>query len=383
MTATLSIEERDHLRQTARDVLRARSTPAQVRSTIDSSTGIDLDLWHQFTELGWTGIHVAEVHGGAGCGYVDLGAVLHEVGRAITPSPLLASTVLATGALKASETPLARKYLAALAAGEMIGTAALASPGGSYALEHIAMEWGPEGEGIRVRGNAAYVLDADLADVIVVAARDETGTVAVFLLDAAASGLTIAATPPVDRTRRLFSLAVDTQVSADRLLGEPGRASEALLERVVALGAVAAAADALGAAEAMLERTTAYASERTQFGKPIGSFQAVKHHCANMAIAVETSRSAVGAAWSALDTGASRALLEARIAASYVGPACAAACGTGLVVFGGIGFTWEHDAHLYLKRSKLDEVLFGTPSWHRRQLADATFDDLVRTDSSS
>jgi alkylation response protein AidB-like acyl-CoA dehydrogenase len=150
-----------------------------------------------------------------------------------------------------------------------------------------------------------------------------------------------------------------------------------LLDEVLALGMVAAACDAIGAAEAALDRASAYAKERVQFGKPIGAFQAVKHHCANMAITVEAGRAAVRAATEALDGDPADWARTAAVTASYVGPACAEACATGLLVHGGIGFTWEHDAHLYLKRAKLDEVLFGTPSWHRRRLADAVFPTLV------
>jgi alkylation response protein AidB-like acyl-CoA dehydrogenase len=161
------------------------------------------------------------------------------------------------------------------------------------------------------------------------------------------------------------------------MLTEPGAAGDELYERLLAIASIAAGCDAAGAAEHALDQATAYAKDRQQFGKPIGSFQAVKHLCANMAVAAESSRVASVAAADALDgdpEGWSRA---ASVTASYVGPACAEACAIGLRVHGGIGFTWEHDSHLYLKRVKLDEVLFGTPSWHRRRLADTVFPTLV------
>jgi alkylation response protein AidB-like acyl-CoA dehydrogenase len=152
-----------------------------------------------------------------------------------------------------------------------------------------------------------------------------------------------------------------------------------LFDRVLAIGVVAASCDATGATEQALERTADYAKERTQFGKPIGSFQAVKHHCADMAIAVEASRAATRAAAEALDADPLAWATAAAITASYVGPACSRACALALLVHGGIGFTWEHDAHMFLKRTKLDEVLFGTPSWHRRRLADAVFPTLTNS----
>ena len=147
--------------------------------------------------------------------------------------------------------------------------------------------------------------------------------------------------------------------------------------QVLALGVIAAACDAVGVAERALEITTAYAKERQQFGRPIGSFQAVKHHCADMAIAVEAGRAAVNAAAEALDGDPVDWSSTAAVTASYVGPAASKVCDLALRVHGGIGFTWEHECHLLLKRAKLDEVLFGTPSWHRRRLADAVFPTLV------
>ena len=176
--------------------------------------------------------------------------------------------------------------------------------------------------------------------------------------------------PTVDATRRLFTVSfADVVVGDDRMLCEPGAAAEVFLTRMLAVGTIAAACDATGAAEHVLERAAEYAKERNQFGKPIGTFQAVKHHCANMAIGVQASRAAVAAAAETLDDDPTEWPTSAAVTSSYVGPACSEVCALGLRVHGGIGFTWEHDSHLYLKRAKLDEVLFGTPSWHRRRLA--------------
>jgi len=170
----------------------------------------------------------------------------------------------------------------------------------------------------------------------------------------------------------LFTVAFDNAVVAgDRTLCEPCLAAQELSDRVVAVGVVAAACDATGVTERALERAVDYAKERVQFGKPIGSFQAVKHHCANIAIAVQASRAAVRGAADALDADPGDWSKTASVTSSYVGPACAEACALALRVYGGIGFTWEHESHLYLKRVKLDELLFGTPSWHRRRLASA------------
>ena len=179
-------------------------------------------------------------------------------------------------------------------------------------------------------------------------------------------------------TRRLGSVGFDgVDVTEAQLLCEPGPRSEELFGDLVAIGAIGAACDATGATEHVLEQAAAYAQERVQFDKPIGSFQAVKHHCANMAIAVEASRAATEAAVAALDGDRGHWSTTAAVTSSYVGPACSEACGLGLRIHGGLGFTWEHDSHRYLKRVKLDEVLFGTPSWHRRRLANAVFPSFI------
>jgi acyl-CoA dehydrogenase len=346
---------------------------------ITNPPGFDRELWDAMVEVGWTTIHVPEAHGGAGCGYADLAIVLHELGRALTPSPFLASAVLASGALMlADNATLRSELLASLTAGQALGAVALAGTNGSYDLGRLTSGWRLEDGAVRLFGQSGFVLDADVADVIVVAARDKDGVVAAVTVDAKASGVRIDRSASVDETRRLFTISFDdVVVPADGLLCEPGSSAAALLDHVLALGAIAAACDATGVAEHALERTAEYATERQQFGKPIGSFQGVKHHCANMAIALEASRSATRAAAAALDGEPASWARTAAITSSYVGPACAQTCALALLVHGGIGFTWEHDAHLFLKRAKLDEVLFGTPSWHRRRLADEVFPALV------
>jgi alkylation response protein AidB-like acyl-CoA dehydrogenase len=379
---SLTIEERDELRSTARNLLSRESSSERVRAVAAASPGFDRALWDRMVGLGWTTIHLDERVGGAGCGFADLAVILHELGRALAPSPFLASAVLASGALTlADNEALVGDLLGAVAGGETLGAVAFASTRGSYDPARLTTGWRPArgaGGEVRLDGAAGFVLDADIAGSLVVAARDSDGTVAAVAVDAATPGVRIARAPTIDETRRLFTVAFDdVAVGGDRLLCEPGPRSEELLGHVLSLGAIAAACDATGVAEQSLESATAYAKERTQFGKPIGSFQAVKHHCANMAIAVEASRAATAAAADALDGDPAAWATAAAITSSYVGPACSEACALAVRVHGGIGFTWEHDAHLHLKRAKLDEVLFGTPSWHRRRLADSAFPTFV------
>jgi alkylation response protein AidB-like acyl-CoA dehydrogenase len=251
----------------------------------------------------------------------------------------------------------------------------LASSDGSYEPSRLTTEWESRDSLLRLRGSSAFVLDADVAELLVVAARRAEGITALVLVDMASPGVRVERTATVDATRRLFSVVFDDVVVAEAsLLCEPGVRADEIVDEIVAIGAIAVACDAAGATERVLERAAQYANERVQFGKPIGSFQAVKHHCANMAIAVEASKAATHAATAALDGDPGSWATAASVTSSYVGPACAEACAVGMRVHGGIGYTWEHDSHLYLKRVKLDEVLFGSPSWHRRRLARALID---------
>jgi alkylation response protein AidB-like acyl-CoA dehydrogenase len=375
----LTSDERDELRATVRSLLARESSSDAVRRAVAAPAGFDRALWGKVVGLGLTAIHLDERYGGAGCGYADLAVVLHELGRATTPSPFLASAVLAGAALSlADNEALAGDLLPSLAGGEALGAVALAGEGGSYDLARLTTSWQPAGGSVRLEGASGFVLDADVADVLVVAARDRRAAVAVVAVDAAAGGVRVDHTPTVDATRRLFRVSFDgVTVGEGRLLRDPGPRAGELLGQVLAAGVVAAACDATGAAERALEDATAYAKGRTQFGRPIGSFQAVKHHCADMAMAVEASRAATRAAADALDGSAAGWPAAAAITSSYVGPACSQACALALLVHGGIGFTWEQDSHLLLKRAKLDESLFGTPSWHRRRLADAVFPTLA------
>jgi alkylation response protein AidB-like acyl-CoA dehydrogenase len=375
----LSPDERAELRTTAQSLLQRESSAERVRVAIAGDAGFDRALWSQMIELAWTSIHVPEELGGAGCGYGDLAVVLHELGRAITPSPFLASAVLASSAfVLAGNHDLARELLTPIVDGEVIGTVALANTDGSCDRSRATAVWSSANGKVRLDGAASFVLDADIAGTLVVAARDADGAVAFVAIDPAAAGVHLERTPLIDETRRAFTVSFDgVEVDEGRLLTEPGAAGDELFERLLAIGSIAAGCDAAGAAEHALDQATAYAKDRQQFGKPIGSFQAVKHLCANMAVAVESSRVATVAAADALDGDPDGWPRAASVTASYVGPACAEACAIGLRVHGGIGFTWEHDSHLYLKRVKLDEVLFGTPSWHRRRLADTVFPTLV------
>ncbi len=371
----LSVDERDELRVSARRLLERASSSEAVRARLDDPAGFDADLWDQMVELGWAAIHLPEEHGGAGAGFSELAIILHEFGRQITPSPFLATTVLGAGALLAADNEALRaERLPRFAAGEERATVAVTSERGSCDVSQLSVGWDRVPGGLRLRGVAGYVPDAHTADVLFVAARDGSGDVALVAVAPTAAGVDIEPMQMIDRTRRLARVTFsDVVVGEEQFLCEPGPRARSVVERLVSLGAIAVACDATGVAERVMERTAEYAKERVQFGKPIGSFQAVKHHCANMLVAVEGCRASVRDAVDALDDPGTDLGFAASVVSSYVGPAASEVCGLSVQVHGGIGFTWEHDAHLCLKRAKLDEAWFGSPAWHRRRIADAVF----------
>jgi alkylation response protein AidB-like acyl-CoA dehydrogenase len=371
----LSDDERSELRDTARRLLADRSSTELVRRLLDDPTGFDRGLWQSMAELGWFAIHVPEPYGGIGASYTDLAVILHELGRQVTPSPVLASTVVGTEALVASPNEgLAAEVLPGVASGDTLLTAALSSGAGSYEPSQLSVRFSRRGGAVVLDGAARFVPDAHVADHIVVAAVDDAGAVTLALVDRDASGVTIEVEPTYDQTRRLARLSLDgVSVGDDRLLAEGGSAGE-LHQRLVQVGAIAVVCDAVGSAEHVLEITNAYAKERFQFGRPIGSFQAVKHHLANMFTDVEAARAAAAIGVDALDGGGDLRHAAA-VATSFAGPACARVAALAVQVHGGIGFTWEHDAHLFLKRIRLDEALFGSARWHRRHLATMLFEE--------
>jgi alkylation response protein AidB-like acyl-CoA dehydrogenase len=378
--AHLSDDERAELRESARRLLADRSSSARVRALADDETGHDPELWAVMADLGWLAIAVPEARGGLGGSFADLAVILHELGRQVTQAPVLATAVLGAGALAwSANTALATEVLPPMAAGERILTAALSSDAGSYEPSQLSVTWSTRNGAVTFDGAARYVPDAHVADHLVVTARDAAGALVLALVDRRAPGVTVEVEPTFDQTRRLGRIHLDEVAVPDgRLLTEPGAAADDLHHRLVALGATAVVCDAVGAAEHLLEISTSHATTRRQFGRPIGAFQAVKHHLANMFTDVEASRAAAGFAVDASGPGGDGAPRDLRhaaaVAKSFAGPACARVARLAVQVHGGIGFTWEHDAHLFLKRIKLDEALFGTARWHRQHLATRLID---------
>jgi alkylation response protein AidB-like acyl-CoA dehydrogenase len=363
------------LRETARDLLEREGGTKAARAALEGDAGPTERLHDQIAELGWAGVEVPEEHGGVGAGFGSLCVILHELGRVAAPGPYASTAVLAIPAVVGASADQQARWLPPLAAGELKATAVLTGPGGIP--DELGIAARADGDGWRLEGEVGFVPDAETADELLVAAELVDGAgVGLFLVAAGAEGLAITGQPSVDRTRRLGQVALTgVDVRADRCLAVPG-AAEPLLAKLRARAALAAAADAVGGAERALELTVEYLGQRRQFERPIGSFQALKHRCADMFLALEASRTAVAHAARALERSAP-ATAAVSIAKSYAGDAFVRIAGEGVQLHGGIGFTWEHDMHVYLKRARLDQASWGSSLWHRDQLAELLLGHMV------
>ena len=345
--------EQEELRSTVRRFLAARApvTP-WVRDRLDDPRGTTDDVWRGLADLGVTGLLVPEEHGGAGRGMVDMGVVLEELGRVVHPGPFLSSAVTAVLTIEALGSPDSRReLLPGLADGSRIAAVALPEP----TTKAVDTE---------LSGAKAHVPDAVAADLLLVTAADEEGT-GVYVVERNAPGLAIEATPTVDGTRTSATLTLDA--TPGRRLG-PGDATGALAG-VVDRTVLALVVDGVGTASAALDMALEHARTRVQFGRPIGSFQAVKHLCADMLVEVESARSAAYHAIWAADHDPEELPVAASLAKAYCSDAFTFVAGQNIQVHGGVGFTWEHPAHLYLKRAKTDQLLLGDALQHRRLLA--------------
>ncbi|WP_329409064.1 acyl-CoA/acyl-ACP dehydrogenase [Nocardia vinacea] len=352
-------DDQRELRRVVCEFLTRHSSEEQVRRSMTG--GYEMDPWRRFgTELGLCGLAIPEKHGGVGVGYHELSIVFEEAGRALFCAPYFATIALAVEVLlHAEDEPAAAELLPALAAGERTATVAGLEPGGT-AARRAAGEW-------LLDGVESYVLDGHTADLVLVFAHTDSG-LSVFAVSAddVPAGLRRTAVPTMDQTRPQAELVFEN-VSA-RLIGAEG-AADRILARATDAAAVLLAAEQLGGTTRALELAVEYAGVRSQYGRVIGSFQAVKHRLADMLVDVECARSAVVDAVGALaedapDLPQAAALAKAFCSEIYTG--VAAGC---IQVHGGIGFTWEHPAHLYFKRAKSSELLLGTPAYHRGRLA--------------
>ena len=359
-------EEQEELRRSVRRFLDDTSPMAEVRRLMDTDDGWDRAVWRAMAEqVGLQGIHVPEALGGAGLGHVELGVVLEELGRSLACVPYFSTVGLAVNALLTSGDERAQgELLPRLASGEATGTLAVLEAPGSWDLDALATRARRDGDGWVVDGAKAFVVDGHTADVLLVAAQSPGG-LSVLAVEGVGAGVERVPVPQLDQTRKLAR--VELSGAPATLVGEEGGAAT-WLPRALDLAATALAMEQVGGARRCLDMTVAYAKERHQFGRAIGSFQAIKHSCADMLLRVESARAAAYyAAWAAAED-AEELPAVASLARAYCSEAYSWVAGETIQVHGGIGFTWEHDAHLYFKRAKASELLLGDPAHHREQM---------------
>ncbi|HYZ91537.1 MAG TPA: acyl-CoA dehydrogenase family protein [Actinomycetota bacterium] len=353
-------DDQETLQRYAREFLEKECPSTFVRSQMASDTAHEPDFYKKMAALGWMGIAIPEEHGGQGMTYVDLAVVLEEMGRAVVPGPFFASVCLAAPVIV--ESGADRSLLADIAAGDRLATVAYTEAAGRLDEAGIELTAMRDGDGYTLTGTKAFVPDAHVADTIIVAGQTPDG-VRLFVVDAASPGLTITQHATMDTTRRLCELRLDG-VKAGAAVGD-----WATLERGLQKAASLLAAECVGGAQKVLDMSVDYAKVRMQFGRPIGSFQAVKHRCADMLVDVEMARSAMYyAAWASSEEDPELPLASS-IAKAYCGSAYTRVAANGIQVHGGIGFTWEHDMHLYFKRAKVNDLLFGDSTHHRDLVA--------------
>jgi len=360
-------EEQEELRKTVRAFLDQKSPETEVRRLMETEDGYDPAVWKQMGEqLGLQGLIIPEDFGGSGYTYVELGVVLEEMGRSLLCAPYFSTVVLAANTLIHSGDEAAKgEYLPGIASGETIATLAFTEPSGKWDEAGITLPATKSGDGWTLTGTKSFVLDGATANLILVAARTDKG-VSIFAVDSGASGLTRTPLSTMDQTRKQAKLEFSNTPA--KLIGTEGDGWKTL-STVLDLAAVGLAAEEVGGAQKVLDMSVEYAKVRIQFGRPIGSFQAIKHKCADMLLEVESAKSAAYyGMWCAAEMNDELPSV-ASLAKAYCSEAYFHAAAENIQIHGGIGFTWEHPAHLYFKRAKSSELLFGDPTYHRELLA--------------
>jgi alkylation response protein AidB-like acyl-CoA dehydrogenase len=369
VTGDALAQEREVLRQSVRSLLERTSSEADVRRLMETDQGYDAAAWQQAaTQVGLTGLGIPEELGGSGFGPLELAVVFEEMGRALYCGPFLSTVSLAANVLLHSGDEAAKKgWLPSIAAGETVATLALTEESGDWDVAAVSTTATRAGDGWRLNGAKWFVVDGHVADLVLVVARTGGG-IGVFAVAGDTAGLTREPMVTMDATRKMARLTFDDV--AARLVGSETGGDD-VVARALQLSASALAAESLGGAQKCLELSADYARDRVQFGRPIGSFQAVKHKLTNLLIQVEQARSASYFAAREAATGGPDLAMAASLAKAYTADAFYAAAADTIQIHGGIGFTWEHPAHLYFKRAKTNQLLLGGSSYHRALVADA------------
>ena len=378
-------EEQLMIRDTAEAFLAEVSTSAAVRAAMATELGYEAELWQKICdEMFWQAIHIPEEYGGMGLGYVELVAMLEQMGRFLLCSPFYSTVCLGVNSLLVAGTSEQKaEYLPRIVEG---ATATLAYTGsnGRWDAEAVTATYARKGDEYVLNGSWRYVPDGHSAQLLVVAAREEgssgTSGISLFIVPADSQGITREWLPTMDQTRKQGQIVmVDAVVASESVMNQPGNAWS-LLERIIGLATVAVAAEQVGGAQQALDITVAYTQERVQFGRIIAGYQAIKHKAADMMVKVEAGRSAAYYAACVADEALQGGSLASELgdAASVAKAWCSDAfffnAGCGIQLHGGVGFTWEYDIQLYFKRAKSSETFLGKGAWHRDSIAASLLD---------
>ena len=362
-------ETQKTLKNTVRKFLSVECPIAEVRPLMETETAYDASLWQKMADQGWTGMLIPEQYGGFGMGMVEMAATLEEMGRALLPGPFF-STVVMAGTLieKAGNEAQKEKYLGATARGEIKVTVAFLEDPPAWTPQDVQLKARASGGAYLLDGTKLFVPDAGVADVIVVIARLD-GELALFVVGRDTQGVAIRPMSSIDLTRKVYEIKFDCVcVPPEAMLASGPPAVEAL-GRARAMATVGLVAEMTGGMQRLLDMTVEYAKTRKQFGRPIGQFQAVQHQCADMLVLTESSRSAAYYAAYAIQEGIPEAPLAVSVAKAYASEAYRETGNRAIQVHGGMGFTWENDAHLYYRRAKVSEQMFGDATFHREVIA--------------
>jgi alkylation response protein AidB-like acyl-CoA dehydrogenase len=356
------------LKLSAREFLTRECQPARVRQLMSTETAHDDQLWQAVADQGWLALTIPEAHGGLGLGPVELAVVAEEMGRACLPGAFL-STITAAAVIEHAGSEIQRtRYLEPIAAGELRATVAILEECASWELDTIKLRAQCDGDSFTISGKKLFVPDADVADLLICVARNGDGLI-LLPITRGSEGVEIVPMPSMDATRKVYECAFNSiSIGAPDLLGADGDAKAALASGLE-IATVALCAEMVGGMQWILDTSVEYAKTRQQFGRVIGSFQAVQHQCADMLLLTESARSAAYfAAW-ALSENDPMAQLSVSMAKAYCSDAFREVANRGVQIHGGIGFTWEHDLQLYYKRSKSSETMFGDATFHRERIA--------------
>jgi len=367
-------EEQVMLKTSARDFLENECPKKLVRDMIEDEMGYSPELWKKMAELGWQGLVFPEKYGGSDMSFLDLSVLLEEMGRALVPGPFVPTVVLAGRAISAAGSEEQKQeFLPGIAGGDTIMTLALTEASSGIEASDVTVKATPAGDNFTINGTKLFVPDAHVADYIICVTRTRDSTnkedgVTLFLVDARTDGINIEVLKTMTGEKLCEVVFNNVTVPGKNMLGELHKGWP-VVQRVLQEATVAECAWMAGGARWVLETTIDYAKERIQFGVPIGSFQAIQHKCADMAVEVEGATSLVYyAAW-AMSENDPGAPMATHVAKAWCSDIYKHVTFDGVQIHGGIGFTWDHDMHLYLKRAKTAEVAYGDSNYHREKLA--------------